>query len=247
MFQIPSKHYLCRNKFYGRTLSVSGFHQALIQFLHNGVRFRSDVLPVLIRRLEELSNVLGRQETVRLYTTSLLLLYEGDDFEQELNPNLKSPESEKLRKQDSFKKMNISSDSEVLRKTSSAESLTSYDEIVVTKSVPSLRRRSSTANFDIKSLPTDSSNQTCDSFEECYDGIRRNSKTLTESLVRTLSRKSDSSCSLEPNVDVKMIDFAHSTHKALDDPVVYTGPDRGFLFGLEKLISMLKSIESDYG
>ncbi|EEB10437.1 inositol hexaphosphate kinase, putative [Pediculus humanus corporis] len=161
VFQISSKHYLCRNKFYGRTLSVSGFQQALVQFLHNGVRFRSDVLPVLIRRLEELFTVLGRQETVRLYTTSLLLLYEGDDFVQESDP--------------------------------------------------------------------------------------RNSKTLTETLVRTLSRKSDSSYNSEPNVDVKMIDFAHSTHKALEDPVVYSGPDRGFLFGLEKLINMLKSIESDYG
>lgn len=250
VFQIPSKHYLCRNKFYGRTLSVSGFQQALVQFLHNGVRFRSDVLPVLIRRLEELSTVLGRQETVRLYTTSLLILYEGDDFEQESNPILNSPESEKLRKQDSFKKINVPSESDVLRKTSSAESLTAYDEIVVTKSVPSLRRRSSTANFDTKSLPT---NTTCNissdslNFEDCCDGIRRNSKTLTENLVRSLSRKSDSTCSFEPNVDVKMIDFAHSTHKALDDPIVYSGPDRGFLFGLEKLINMLKAIESDYG
>jgi inositol-hexakisphosphate kinase len=74
-----SKHFLCRNKFYGRSLTVGGFQQALRQFLHNGVQLRSDVLPPLIRRLEELVYVLGRQDTVRFYTTSLLLLYEGDD------------------------------------------------------------------------------------------------------------------------------------------------------------------------
>lgn len=247
VFQISSKHYLCRNKFYGRTLSVSGFQQALVQFLHNGVRFRSDVLPVLIRRLEELFTVLGRQETVRLYTTSLLLLYEGDDFVQESDPLLSSPDSEKLRKQDSFKKINTPTDSDVLRKTSSAESLTAYEEIVVTKRTPSLRRRSSAANFDTISETSSAISSDSVSFEDCCDGIRRNSKTLTETLVRTLSRKSDSSYNSEPNVDVKMIDFAHSTHKALEDPVVYSGPDRGFLFGLEKLINMLKSIESDYG
>ena len=51
----------------------------------------------------------------------------------------------------------------------------------------------------------------------------------------------------EPLVDVRIIDFAHSTHKGLDDPVVYSGPDRGFLFGLENMIALLKGIERDHG
>lgn len=214
------------------------------------MRFRSDVLPILIHRLEELCSVLGRQETVRLYTSSLLLLYEGDDPDVLCDSVVMSPDSNKMNRQDSFKIVNTSNDTDSLRKTTSAESLSGFDEIVMTKSVPSLRRRSSTANFDTKSLPSEAiSNTSSDSliFEDCCEGIRRNSRTLSESLVRTLSRKSDASGTSEPNVDVKMIDFAHSTHKALDDPVVYSGPDKGFLFGLEKLIAMLKSIESDYG
>lgn len=51
----------------------------------------------------------------------------------------------------------------------------------------------------------------------------------------------------EPLVDVRIIDFAHSTHKGLDDPVVYAGPDHGFLFGLENMIAILKGIERDHG
>ena len=51
----------------------------------------------------------------------------------------------------------------------------------------------------------------------------------------------------EPLVDVRIIDFAHSTHKGLDDPVVYSGPDHGFLFGLENMIALLKGIERDHG
>lgn len=255
VYQVPSKHYLCRNKFYGRTLSVSSFQQALTQFLHNGARFRSDVLPVLIRRLEDLWNALARQETIRLYTTSLLLLYEGDDCEADTSSglkridSLKGHESDKLLKQESAKKTNLPSE-DALRRTSSAESLTSYEECV--KSVTTLRRRSSAANFDSISMPSESSSNTSSDsiiFEDCCDAIRRNSKTLADSLlVRSFSTKSDSSSIVsEPSVDVKMIDFEHSTHKSLDDPIVYTGPDRGFLFGLEKLIEMLKAIENDYG
>ena len=51
----------------------------------------------------------------------------------------------------------------------------------------------------------------------------------------------------EPLVDVRIIDFAHSTHKGLDDPVIYSGPDHGFLFGLENMIAILKGIERDHG
>lgn len=52
---------------------------------------------------------------------------------------------------------------------------------------------------------------------------------------------------VEPVVDVRIIDFAHSTHQGLADPVSYTGPDSGFIFGLENMISILKNIEREYG
>lgn len=70
---------MCRNKLYGRTLTPTGFQKALHIFLHDGVRLRTDALPPLIRRLEELLNALSQLESIRLYTTSLLLLYEGDN------------------------------------------------------------------------------------------------------------------------------------------------------------------------
>jgi len=44
-----------------------------------------------------------------------------------------------------------------------------------------------------------------------------------------------------------MIDFAHSTHGDMDDVVSYSGPDRGYLFGLDNLISILRAIQTDYG
>jgi len=43
-------------------------------------------------------------------------------------------------------------------------------------------------------------------------------------------------------VDVRLIDFAHSTHRGLQDSVEHEGPDQGFLFGLENLVSILEAI-----
>lgn len=84
---------------------------------------------------------------------------------------------------------------------------------------------------------------------------RRSSSTATYEDIKVNSSSSFEATSVpssplltpEPLVDVRIIDFAHSTHKGLGDPVVYSGPDRGFLFGLENMIALLKGIERDHG
>lgn len=49
-----------------------------------------------------------------------------------------------------------------------------------------------------------------------------------------------------PNVDVRMIDFAHSTFKGFrDDPKVHDGPDKGYVLGLRSLISILELIRAE--
>ncbi|RXM96583.1 Inositol hexakisphosphate kinase 1 [Acipenser ruthenus] len=49
-----------------------------------------------------------------------------------------------------------------------------------------------------------------------------------------------------PKVDVRMIDFAHSTFKGFrDDQTVHDGPDRGYVFGLQSLISILEGIQKE--
>ena len=46
-------------------------------------------------------------------------------------------------------------------------------------------------------------------------------------------------------VDVRMIDFAHATHQGFrGDRTVHTGPDEGYLFGLENIIRMLESLKN---
>jgi inositol-hexakisphosphate kinase len=46
-------------------------------------------------------------------------------------------------------------------------------------------------------------------------------------------------------VDVRMIDFAHSTHSGYKDSKKHSGPDNGYLFGLENLIKIFKEIKND--
>lgn len=49
-----------------------------------------------------------------------------------------------------------------------------------------------------------------------------------------------------PLVDVRMIDFAHSTFKGFrGDTAVHDGPDRGYVFGLESLIQILESLRDE--
>ncbi|XP_056381204.1 inositol hexakisphosphate kinase 1-like [Hyla sarda] len=49
-----------------------------------------------------------------------------------------------------------------------------------------------------------------------------------------------------PKVDVRMIDFAHSTYKGFrDDPTVHDGPDKGYVLGLHNLISILELIRDE--
>jgi len=134
VYQATSGRFLCRNKLYGRKLNVDGFRDALRSFLHDGTRLRKDALPPLIRRLEELRSVLAQFNSLRLYTTSLLLIYEG-----------------------------------------------------------------------------------------CHAVKLR----LAEE---------------EPLTDVRIIDFAHSTHATMEDKVLYSGPDSGFLLGLNNMIQLFKSI-----
>lgn len=49
-----------------------------------------------------------------------------------------------------------------------------------------------------------------------------------------------------PLVDVRMIDFAHSTFKGFrGDTAVHDGPDRGYVFGLESLVRILENLRDE--
>lgn len=77
VYQVHTGKYICQNKYHGRSLTLDGFKQTLYQFLHNGCELRTDVIDAIIHQLQKLSHVLSEQDTFRFYSSSLLLMYEG--------------------------------------------------------------------------------------------------------------------------------------------------------------------------
>lgn len=143
VYQMDTGHYLCRNKYYGRGLSIEGFRHALYEFMHNGAKLRRDLFEPILSKLCSLKTVLERQASYRFYSSSLLIIYEGKEpGRAEVSPPLDPPPA--------------------------------------------------------------------------------------------------------PSIDVRMIDFAHSTFKGFrDDQTVHDGPDRGYVFGLESLINILEDIRAE--
>lgn len=47
-------------------------------------------------------------------------------------------------------------------------------------------------------------------------------------------------------VDVRMIDFAHTTYSGCPQDRQRTGPDKGYLFGIENLIQLLEDIKKNH-
>lgn len=80
-------------------------------------------------------------------------------------------------------------------------------------------------------------------FVECHSETRL--KQMDSSVPESLQDggSTEPSSPPHPMVDVRMIDFAHSTFKGFrDDPTVHDGPDRGYVFGLESLINIMEQL-----
>lgn len=71
--------YLNRDKYFGRQLTASGMGDVLRQFVHNGAEYRLDVVAQLVGKLSRFHTVVRQQDTFRFYSTSLLLMYDGED------------------------------------------------------------------------------------------------------------------------------------------------------------------------
>ncbi|XP_053884564.1 inositol hexakisphosphate kinase 3 isoform X1 [Malaclemys terrapin pileata] len=79
VYQADTGQFLCKDKYYGRKLSPDGFRQALYQFLHNGNCLRTDLLAPIVSQLKALLSVIKNQSSYRFYSSSLLIIYDGQE------------------------------------------------------------------------------------------------------------------------------------------------------------------------
>ncbi|XP_029429672.1 inositol hexakisphosphate kinase 3 isoform X2 [Rhinatrema bivittatum] len=155
VYQADKGHFLCKDKYYGRKLSADGFRQALYHFLHNGKCLRTDLLEPILLQLRTLKSVIEGQNSYRFYSSSLLIVYDGQE---------------------------------------QAEGTVTLD----------------------------------------HPGYIQKNGCALPYVVNS-----------HPKVDVRMIDFAHTTYKGCrDNQTNDEGPDQGYIFGLDNLSRILQSIQT---
>lgn len=79
------------DKYYGRALCVEGFKAALRDFLFNGARFLSELVPDIVSQLKRLEVSVRTLEGFRFYSSSLLIMYEGSDQQDSSSSSIDGP------------------------------------------------------------------------------------------------------------------------------------------------------------
>lgn len=77
MFNAATSEYVFRDKYYGRQLDEAQFLGALKDFLYDGTSYRTDIVPELIETLKQLREVIKSLASYRLFSGSLMIIYDG--------------------------------------------------------------------------------------------------------------------------------------------------------------------------
>jgi hypothetical protein len=90
-WNVKKQEYSFEDKYFGRDLkSGREFQDALTRFLYDGVSYNSVAkkIPVILEKLAKLENMIRRLKRYRLYASSLLILYDGEQTSSETSmPN----------------------------------------------------------------------------------------------------------------------------------------------------------------
>ncbi|XP_030275133.1 inositol hexakisphosphate kinase 1 isoform X2 [Sparus aurata] len=244
VYQLNTGHYLCRNKYYGRGLSIEGFRQALYQYMHNGAGLRQDLFEPILNKLRSLKAVLERQASYRFYSSSLLIIYEGQEPE---GPSVLSSGKHATLKTPSAPADPHCGPGPLAPPAPCAPCETDMSQIPDPGSLPSQGPGLMAPPPPKRHPPPQAppTNSDCHSFFPPLPSSHPHQDTPAPSLM-SFSPPPARQPQQPPLVDVRMIDFAHSTFKGFrGDTAVHDGPDRGYVFGLESLVQILESLRDD--
>ncbi|XP_067093624.1 inositol hexakisphosphate kinase 2-like isoform X1 [Osmerus mordax] len=188
VYQSDSGQLMFMNKYHGRKLTLPGFKEALFQFFHDGRRLRRELLSPVLHKLRDMQAALESCESYRFYSSSLLIIYDGE------------PSCTHTRH----------------RKGQSKEEEEEEEEEV---------EGDEGGAFGFLHIAGESS---------------ESGSSLGSAGVRCQPPCPDP----DPAVDVRMIDFAHTTCRHYgEDSVVHEGQDSGYIFGLQNLITIISQLE----
>lgn len=204
------------NKYHGRKLTLPGFKEALFQFFHSGLRLRRELLSPVLSRLRDMQAALEACESYRFYSSSLLIIYDGAPHRKHTRRRTEDGLSEEEEDDE-----DEDEDEEVEAGAETEEEEEEVGEVAGALGFP-----------HSPSVSSDGSNSCSSS----------SSGGGSSGISQTRLSCSDSHC---PMVDVRMIDFAHTTCRHYrEDSVVHEGQDSGYIFGLENLITIISELEN---
>ncbi|KAL4868090.1 hypothetical protein BDV12DRAFT_108125 [Aspergillus spectabilis] len=100
-WNVKKQEYTFEDKYFGRDLkSGREFQDALTRFLHDGISYLSVAkkIPVILDKLSKLENMIRRLKRYRLYASSLLILYDGEQNHPSKTPHLEAVPKTSVRK-----------------------------------------------------------------------------------------------------------------------------------------------------
>lgn len=257
IYKRDTSSYTSFDKFHGRKLTDNTFKQALTTFLDNGIRSRTELLEPIVFQLSKLIACLETVYTYRFYASSLLIIYDGEEVAQTLADTTRGASATPRKNGLNFPHLVKKADTSQIPSPFHSEenSLSNVNNDVKNaqqsagKSDIGLNDAQTYSVSDSISNPQPSSippHKTNVEHQQHQQSTLSSSSSSSSSSLSSCPNVKDSQRTNSPSqykVDVKMIDFAHTTHKGFtSDRVHHQGPDQDYINGLVNLRELFKQI-----
>ncbi|BES96349.1 Inositol polyphosphate kinase [Nesidiocoris tenuis] len=272
VYDVKTNNFVKKDKYWGRELDKDGFKGALKRYFHSGESLNRLAIRKVLLRLEKLRHAIEKQSSYRFYSCSLLITYEGLTLETESDSGLSCEDTTRESESDDLTiEVPQLGSSPCSRRGFVPISEETMDVTSLSISSRSCSPDWGAGNTSHSSSSDDSTASSASSHEhppsppgedDVEEDEASSSSMSTFDLITSGASASTSSAGLivgddmkrrrrvawpvangPADVDVRMIDFAHTTFRTDSaSPPLHHGPDAGFLKGLESLGLILNEI-----